>query len=396
VTTVVGGVYLEGCIEPFWDDVYGSGGRAAAAISAAVPDVRLVTYRATPLLDGVANLNNVYGFETEGPEVPVGVSFDYVHSLATPRIAPRPDAIQVHDPIVVEDDVVLRFGMLEGTARVVADVAIYDPQSAFNPRPFAENGSTAKRLALILNRLEARCLISETDPEAIVRELIKTQGAEVVVLKMGGYGALVGTTAGCSRVPAYRSPTVWKIGSGDVYSAAFTQFWAIEGREAADAADLASRATSHYCGTRTLPIPAADKLKELELEAVAPGHGRIYIAAPFFNLSERWMVEEIRTQLGHMGVDVFSPLHDVGPGPGEMVAPLDLAGVDACQAMIAILNGTDPGTVFEVGYARAKNIPVVALAQNMRPEDLKMVIGSGCQVVGDLVSAVYHAVWALP
>lgn len=396
MTTVVGGVYLERCIEPFWNDVYGSGGRAAAAISAAVPDVRLATYRAAPLLDGVTNLESVYGIAVTGPQVPHGVSFDYFHSLATPRIEPRPDAIRVHDPIIVEDDVVLRFGMLEGTARVSADIAVYDPQSAFDPRPFGENGSTAKRLALILNRLEARCLTSEVGPEAIVRSLIETQGAEVVVLKMGGYGALVGTIDACIRVPAYRSPTVWKIGSGDVYSAAFTQFWGIEARDPAQAADLASRATSRYCGTRMLPIPSSEELAKLDLDPVVPGRGRIYIAAPFFNLAERWMVEEIRSQLGHMGVDIFSPLHDVGPGPGEVVAPLDLAGVDDCQAMIAILNGTDPGTVFEVGYARARNIPVVALAQNMRPEDLKMVVGSGCQVVGDLVSAVYHAVWALP
>ncbi|MBB2168117.1 nucleoside 2-deoxyribosyltransferase [Gluconacetobacter aggeris] len=396
MTTVVGGVYLERCIEPFWDDVYGSGGRAAAAISASVPDVGLMTYRAVPLLDGVANLEGVYGFEARGPEVPIGIAFDYFHSLATPRISPRPDAIQKHDPLIVEDDVVLRFGMLEGTARVTAKIAVYDPQSAFDPRPFGENGSTAKRLALILNRLEAGCLTNRTDPDEIVQDLIETQGAEVVVLKMGGYGALVGTASGCARVPAYRSPTVWKIGSGDVYSAAFTQFWAVEGRDPVEAADLASRATSRYCATRVLPISTADELASLELDPVVPGHGRIYIAAPFFNLAERWMVEEIRTQLGHMGVEVFSPLHDVGPGPGEVVAPLDLAGVDRCQAMIAILNGTDPGTVFEVGWARAKGIPVVALAQNMRPEDLKMVVGSRCQVVGDLVSAVYHAVWALP
>lgn len=78
------------------------------------------------------------------------------------------------------------------------------------------------------------------------------------------------------------------------------------------------------------------------------------------------------------------------------MAPLDLAGLDDCQVVLAILNGSDTGTVFEVGYAVAKGIPVVGLAQNMRPEDLKMAIGSGCTIVGDLASAIYQAVWALP
>jgi nucleoside 2-deoxyribosyltransferase len=75
---------------------------------------------------------------------------------------------------------------------------------------------------------------------------------------------------------------------------------------------------------------------------------------------------------------------------------LDLEGLDECQAVLAILNGSDAGTVFEVGYAIARGIPVVALAQNMRPEDLKMPTGSGCRVVDDIVSAIYHAIWALP
>ena len=153
MTTVVGGVYLERCVEPFWDDVYGSGGRAAAGL-AGVDNLRLLTYRATPLLDGVANLEAAFGLRIEGPEVPQSITFDYVHSLADPKIEPRPDAIRIVAPIEAVDDVVLRFGMLEGTARVKADMAVYDPQSAFDPRPFAENGSSAGRLALILNRLE--------------------------------------------------------------------------------------------------------------------------------------------------------------------------------------------------------------------------------------------------
>lgn len=102
-----------------------------------------------------------------------------------------------------------------------------------------------------------------------------------------------------------------------------------------------------------------------------------------------------RTQLLSMGVPVFSPLHDVGEGPGEIVAPLDLKGLDDCQAVLAVLNGSDAGTIFEIGYAVARGIPVVALAQNMRPEDVKMPAGSGCRIVGDVVSAIYHSVWAL-
>ena len=396
MTTIVGGVYAERCLEPFWDDVYGSAGRAAAAISAAVPDIKLVTYRSPDLADGVDNLAAVYGLSISGNESPRGIAFDYMHSLADPRITPRPDAIVKQDDLVVADDVVLRFGMLEGTARVKARRAVYDPQSAFDPRPFHENGSSADEIALILNRLEGSRLTGERDPQRIMDALIGSGAAAVVVLKLGGHGALVATKNSRTPIPAYRSDTVWKIGSGDVYSAAFTLFWAVEGRHPDEAADLASRAVAQYSGTRALPIPSAEELLSLDAKPVTPGQGRIYIAAPFFNIGELWVVEEVRQRLLDMGVAVFSPLHDVGRGPGNEVAHKDLEGLDACDAVLAVLNGGDTGTIFEIGYAVARSKPVVALAQNVRPEDLKMPEGTGCRIAEDLVTAIYQAVWSLP
>ena len=46
-----------------------------------------------------------------------------------------------------------------------------------------------------------------------------------------------------------------------------------------------------------------------------------------------------------------------------------------------------------------QNLPdadVVVLAQNVKDEDLKMIIGSGCEVVDDLASALYRVVGRLP
>jgi len=396
VTSVVGGVYAERCLEPYWNDVYGSAGRAAAAMSGNVADVRLHTYRAAGIAEGLENLGAVFGIDVLGPEVPGdGVAFDYMHSLADPRITPRPDAIPQHAPIVVHDDVVLRFGMLEGTAEVHGGRVVYDPQSAFDPRPFRENGSTAEELALILNRFEGFRLTGERDPHRIIDALVGSGQADVVVLKLGGHGALVAEGGVTSIVPAYRSATVWKVGSGDVFSSAFTAQWGVNRVSAAAAADLASRSVSVYAETRGLPTPPSDELMRLPLAPVVPQAGRIYIAGPFFNLAELWMIEEVRGRLLDMNVDVFSPLHDVGRGPASEVTRLDLEGLDGCDVVLAILNGGDAGTIFEVGYAVAKGKPVVVLAQNVLEEDLKMPAGSGCIIVEDLVTAIYQAVWAL-
>ncbi|WP_445682727.1 PfkB family carbohydrate kinase [Radicibacter daui] len=395
--TIGGGVYQERCIEPYWDDVYGSAGRAAAALSGFGCSIRLYTYRALPLLSGIDNLTAAFGTEVVGPEVPSGVEFEYVHSLGTPRITPRPDAIHREPAIEVSGDVILRFGMLEGSIKASGRRVVYDPQSAFDPRPFHENGSDAEHLAVILNRHEGERLTGVSRPSEIATLIFDHWRADVVVLKMGGQGALVAVKGMQPvSVPAYRSDNVWKIGSGDVFSAAFTYFWGVCEKAPVDAAHLASRATCYYCGTRGLPIPTEQTLNSMALAPVRPRAGKVYLAAPFFNLGERWVVEEVRYQLIQMGVAVFSPLHDVGVGPGEVVAKADLDGLDECSVVLAILNGGDAGTIFEIGYAIAQGKPVIALAQNMRPEDLKMPYGSGCRIYEDLVTAIYQTVWAEP
>lgn len=394
--TVAGGVYHERCIEPHWNDVFGSAGRAAVALTNYI-EVDLFTYRARALDAGLSNLEAAFGVRLHGPFVDRGVEFEYVHSLSTPKIKPRPDAIRQYEPFEATGDVVLRFGMLEGSARVTGKRVVYDPQSAFDPRPYHENGSSAETLAVILNRQEGRQLSGLTDPAEIVAHIQNGWNADVVVLKMGGHGAMVHVRGEAPvAVTSYRSESVWKIGSGDVFSAAFTYFWGHRQMPAAEAAQLASRATSYYCGTKALPLPSEDELRSQVSDPVASRGGKVYLAAPFFNLAERWVVEEIRDQLLHMEVEVFSPLHDVGVGPGEVVAKADLAGLDECSVVLAVLNGGDVGTIFEIGYAVAKGIPVIALAQNTRPEDLKMPVGSGCRVYADIVTTIYQTVWAEP
>ena len=120
----------------------------------------------------------------------------------------------------------------------------------------------------------------------------------------------------------------------------------------------------------------------------------VYLAGPFFNIAQRWLVEESRQAFRGMRLKVFSPLHDVGLGSGQDVAPQDLEGLKRCRAVLALVDGVDPGTVFEVGFARALNKSVVAFAESTGEEPLKMISGSGCDVVSDFVTAIYRAAWA--
>jgi nucleoside 2-deoxyribosyltransferase len=162
-----------------------------------------------------------------------------------------------------------------------------------------------------------------------------------------------------------------------------------------EAARYASKATADYCNDGTLPVRETANLDQLAFQPVAPTSGQIYLAGPFFDLGQRWLVEESLNAFRGMGATVFSPVHMVGSGPAEIVGPADIKGLEESQAVFAIINGLDPGTIFEVGYAVKKGIPVVAFAENIKPEDLKMIQGTGCMVIDDFTTAIYHAIWKL-
>ncbi len=134
------------------------------------------------------------------------------------------------------------------------------------------------------------------------------------------------------------------------------------------------------------PEIAADELKVLR----AP---RVYLAAPFFDLPQRWLVELARHSLMGLGAEVFSPLHNVGSG-GDEVAAADLDGLRGCSAVLALVDGWDAGTVYECGWASREGIPVIAFGADTSGEDAKMLVGDGAEMHSDLSSAVYRSIWA--
>lgn len=391
---IAGGVYLEHCLSPDWHALYGSGGRAAALLGAAT-DVELHTYVARGNLRSLEAQARSFGYGLHAKEAPVTVAFSYVHPLATPVITPAVHRIQQQPALRIDAEVIVRFGMLEADVVVKGGRVVYDPQSAFAPAPFGQNGSTADALAIVANASELRFMTGEADVATAAAALIR-QGAEVVVAKQGPRGATVVTPGGEFAVPAFKGDTVFGIGSGDVFAAAFGLFWGEQRKPPEEAARLASRVTALYCRSRSLPPVEMDAgvIAAQALDEVTAERGKVYLAAPFFTLGQRWMVEEARTNLLAMGLQVFSPIHDVGPG-GREVAAADLEGLAECDRVLALVDGGDVGTVFEVGFARARGLFVVALseAQPITAEPLKMIDGSGCLVVDDFATAIYRVIW---
>ncbi|BEP40851.1 PfkB family carbohydrate kinase [Variovorax sp. V15] len=396
---VVGGVYEERCLHPSWQQYYGSGGRAASAIAKMGAQVKLYT-RLDPAgrqeLEERAALEN-FTFHAEHMEDPV--RFEYHHPLETPRIE---GAYPKQSSLHVEAEAVVQFGMIEGDAVVKADRVVYDPQNAEETQHFVANGSQARELALILNRREARQLsgmtVSATADE-MAKKLLQDTGARVVVIKEGPLGAYVLADKTDMRIPAYRSRKVWKIGSGDNFVAHFGYQWLVQREPAAKCVELAARATAYYCQAQEFVSPsilAKFKPEEINVkESIIKGRHQpnIYLAGPFFTLNQLWMVKQARADLRGLGLEVFSPVHDVGHGTAEEVVEPDLEAIKAADVVFAIVDGMDPGTVYEIGYAKALNKPVVVYSENETDDNLTMMVGSGCIIRNDYATAIYETVW---
>lgn len=393
---VVGGTYLEFCREPHWYELFGSGLRASQVLVNLRARVRLSTFigaEEKPVLLAKAD-----GIKLSATEVSTTVVFNYLHPLSKPAIEPDSYVRSCgQDPkqVEIEDEKVLRFGLVEASVRVRGKMVTYDPQTPSDPRSFAENGSEAERLAVVANRVEARRMTGQDNPEKACKVILK-QGAEVAVVKCGAAGCVVCTAKAVDNVPAYRTRRVWPIGSGDLFSALFAHGWMELGMKPVEAADRASRGASYYVEKRIFPtekVLRGDAFIQLR-RLPRNQHKKVYLAGPFFNLPQRWLIEEFKFALNEAGLRVFSPLHDVGRGGPETVYTADMDGLKESGVVLACLDGLDPGTIYEVGYAHSRGTKVIAFVSAERPEDLKMIIGGGSQITNDFATALYSTVWA--
>jgi hypothetical protein len=390
--SIVGGTYVERCQMPVWSQLFGSGLRAACAVSGRGAKITLHTYisdRQRALLETIAATFQIKVVGSTSPDV---FEFDYRHSLAAPRESVSDKRVHDLPPLEVSEENILAFGMLEGVPIVRGKWVVYDPQSPFEAVPFHRNGSEAEHLAVVANWSEAQRLSGETDIQRAGVKILTT--CEVVVIKRGPFGAYVFAENKMTRIPVYRTRRVFLIGSGDVFSASFAYAWALQRKEPFEAASFASLATALYCQIATLPIPIPLPRDFRPNEVKMHKAPLIYLGGPFFSPQQLWMVEEARTSLINQGAKVFSPYHDVGFSPTSVVAQRDIEGLKNCDSVFALLDGYDPGTIFEVGYARAIGKPVTALIASAEPTHLTMFVGTGCEVFHDFVSAVYNAVWS--
>lgn len=385
--TVVGGTYRERSEDPHLDRLVGSGMRAAGILSSLGDDVRLTTCVDSATWPEAEAVAAALGVDTDARPRDHAITFAY----ETPISPTRRLGSASSEAVSVESRVVLGFGMVECDWHATAEILVIDPQHG--PLPRMLESSKAPRVAVILNEHEATGLTGAQDPRVAAQNLLSL-GVDVVVVKQGALGGLVATTDWTDTFGAVPTTTVQPLGSGDAFSAGFAHKWTARPDEPLEAAEFASRIAACHSITG---VPQIDPSVLAGLPSALAYAGerrpRVYLAGPFFSVAERYAVRLARAALRHIGAEVFSPLDDVGKG-GDKVANADLEGLATCQAMLALLDGADPGTLFEVGWATHAGIPVVALAENGSDHAWTMVRGTGATVVSDLSTALYAAVWA--
>ncbi len=223
---------------------------------------------------------------------------------------------------------------------------------------------------------------------------MERERALAVIVKRGPLGATVFHASGSTNISCFRARRVFKIGSGDIFAAAFSLFWMEGGETIEAAADLASRAVACYVETQDAFIPTKEELQRDYNQPVSSPPDSVYLAAPFFSLEQRWLLEETKSLLEYFGCRVFSPFHEVGTGrANKALAEEDLAGLMKSNAVLALINDNDVGTIFEIGFAKANQKRIVVYAEKNTPRDLTMLDGTDCLIFPDYCSAIYSAVW---
>jgi len=403
--TVVGGSYGEECAYPPRRVYRGSGGRSAAVLSSLGANVTLDTITGPVLSTTFSDIAKILGYNLNSRSGHEDIWFRYRHPLGHPSIYPV-EPLKLATTHTVQTELALVFGMVEGRPIVHAARAVYDPQDGFRSQHFGANGSTAKDLAMVVSYSEGKALTGQTEPNAMAENLLLITNVSAAVIKCGPQGALVATKKNQGWIRAFPTKKVYKIGSGDAFSAAFAYAWLCQNQDAMSAAWFASRVAAAYVETAQDKFTSVQRIQFQE-EAKAEStkfHNagpriipstQIYLAGPFFSTAQQWLIDEVRGALTDMGFKVFSPSHEIGLGPAKEVAPADLFELDRSGLVLALLDGLDAGTIFEVGYARSKDIPVVAIAESVDENSLTMILGSACEVSNDLSTGIYAACWYL-
>ena len=111
---------------------------------------------------------------------------------------------------------------------------------------------------------------------------------------------------------------------------------------------------------------------------------KFYIAAPFFNASQRDVVNKIKSQIESKSFEVFSPMHEFvcPPDANEDVCQKTFLGnlraIDKSRFIVAVTTNKDMGTLFEAGYGFKSNKEIIYFAQTLGKKPFNLMLAQSC------------------
>jgi len=393
---VIGGTYREIDYDDVSMEIFGSGFRAAKFLLENKSKVNFVTSGNGETNQFIMDNQKVY------PQLKFKchthkelIAFQYSFALDEPLIFPSPLKISKTKDWKFNGDCIIAFGMLESNFRVNAKRIVYDPQTSINPRKFSEIGET-EELVYIINQNEAHSIASSENLEDIKSCFFEEEKASAFIVKNGPYGATLYTETEEYSIPCYITENVHKIGSGDIFTASFGYYWMVKKYSLKESALLASKSTAYYCDKKVYIDCSKDsEFKYKEYKPNNLSEKQVYLASPFFALSELILVDKIRNALLSFGVKVFSPFHDIGFGEAISVAKKDLDGINNSDIVFMVLDNLDSGTLIESGFSMANDKTIIGYHRTCDENDLLMLEPSNFNSYNNLTTALYHTIWSL-
>ena len=116
---------------------------------------------------------------------------------------------------------------------------------------------------------------------------------------------------------------------------------------------------------------------------------KAYIAGALFSKGERVFLEGIARICKDVGLETFLPHRDAGLGEDtEEIFKKDFSGLDKCDVLVAVLNGSDldSGTAWEIGYAYSRKKKIIGIIDDIRisKDRLNVMIANSVEIVDSI------------
>ncbi|WP_452227373.1 PfkB family carbohydrate kinase [Lacinutrix cladophorae] len=393
---VIGGSYREINFDDISMEIFGSGFRAAKFLLENKSSVNFITSGNAEIVKFLKENQKVYSkLKFECHSYDELITFQYNFALDEPSIFPSLLNIKKTKAWEFVGDDLIAFGMLESDYKIDCKRVVYDPQTSIKPKRFSELGKT-KELVYIINRNEAYSISSKDNIDDIRKYFFKEEKVTAFIIKNGPYGATLYTKSDELHIPCYITDNVYKIGSGDIFTASFGYYWMSKNLSVEDSALLASKSTAVYCDKKAY-IDCTNNFEFTyeEYKAKNLTKKQVYLASPFFALSELMLVDKIRDALISFGVRVFSPFHDIGLGEEISIAKKDIEGIKNSDVIFVVLDNLDSGTLIESGFSLANGKTIIGYHRTCDENKLLMLKPGNFTTNSNLTTALYKTIWSL-